>query len=109
METNLSNQIEKHECIDNHENDPIANIKASSALITNIELPNGKVNSIVTIFNGCEFDFEELNIGITKALYSGASFNEYISREATLYSIRAGKLKEVASFPKVYTNQKCAS
>ena len=109
METNLNNQIVKQEFSIELEKNPIGSITASHALVTNIELPNGKTNSIVTIFNSHEFSFEELSIGITSALYRGASFDEYTSRQSTLYSINDGKLKKAAGFPKVYNNKKNAS
>lgn len=105
METNLNNQIVSLD----QNNNPVSGVKASHALITKIELESGKTTSIVTLFDCSEISFEEVNLGITKALVSGASFENYVSKEASLYALKNGALKQQITFPKVYKTQKYAS
>ncbi|AMA48093.1 hypothetical protein [Flavobacterium covae] len=106
METNLNNQIVT---LNQENNNPVSGVTASHALITKIELESGKTTSIVTLFDCSEISFEEVNLGITKALVSGASFENYVSKEASLYALKNGALKQQITFPKVYTTQRNAS
>lgn len=72
-----------------------------NALVTNIELRNGKTTSIVTLFNSHEFSFEEINIGITTALNRESKFKgNIISKQSAFFSIKDSVLKLFAKFPK---------
>lgn len=75
---------------------------ATHALITNVELSNGKKSQVITLFNLHEVGFEEVNIGVANAL----SMQEHIlSMQSTLNVIKDGKPKESLWFDKkVFTN-----
>ncbi len=113
METNLNNQIVKQQSQVENQIIELQNstegITASHALVTEIELNNGRKTAIVTLFDCSEISFEEVNLGITKALVNGASFENYVSKEASLYALKNGALKQQITFPKVYKTQKYAS
>jgi hypothetical protein len=74
----------------------------STALVTNVELRNGKTTSIVTLFNSSEFSFEDISIGVTTALNRESEFEDSIlSKQSALFSIKNSALKLISRFPKV--------
>jgi hypothetical protein len=75
---------------------------ATHALITNVELTNGKKSQVVTLFNFKDVGFEEVYIGV----YNALSMQEHItSMQSTLNVITDGKPKETARYaPKFFTN-----
>lgn len=92
----LSNQLEKLG-IKQSASTSFSNIKPSHAIVTKVEFENGKNASIVTLFDCTEFDFEEVNKGVSVTL---ANHKGLASRQATLYKINNGNLKEAVVFHK---------
>lgn len=75
------------------------------ALITNVELKNGKTSPIITMFNCREINFEEVNIGVTTTLSRQNQFQGgFISRESKLYRLKEGELEFITEFQKQYYN-----
>jgi hypothetical protein len=73
------------------------------ALVTNVELANGKKSQVVTLFNFKDIGFEEVNIGV----YNALSMQEHVtSMQSDLTVIKNGKPKLEAHFEKkVFTNE----
>ncbi len=72
-------------------------------LVTNIELKNGKVAPIITMFNNSEIDFEEVKIGVDMTITRNHLLqNKMSSKQATLYRLVDGNLKRSASYLKTY-------
>lgn len=94
MKTNQENQTEVLE---------VKKHIATHALITNVELSNGKKSQVVTLFNFKEVGFEEVNIGLANAL----SMQQHISSmQSTLNVIKDGQLEESSFFAKrVFTDE----
>jgi chaperonin GroEL (HSP60 family) len=65
------------------------------ALVTQVELNNGKKTEVITLFNHNEVDFEEINAGINDAL--SHCRNVYKSK-STFCSIKNGKIEPFAHF-----------
>lgn len=79
----------------------VNNIKASHAMVTQVELKNGNVTAMVTLFDGLLIGFEEVKIGINTAL----QMQEYIiSEQTTLYALNNGKLNKFTDYDKEYIN-----
>lgn len=74
----------------------------SNAVVTNVQLRNGKTASIVTLFNSSEFSFEDINIGVTTAINRESKFNDsVVSKQSAMFSIKDSALKLMARFQKV--------
>ena len=108
MKTNLNSQNIGQMTTIELENNPLAGVTASHALVTNVALASGKQTSIVTLFNQSEIKFEEVNIGVGYTL-SYLHYINWISRQSTLYSLKEGKLKYQTEFQIVYRKQRNAS
>jgi len=76
---------------------------ATHALITNVELSNGKTTQVVTFFNIKDVGFEEVNIGVSNAL----SMQKHVtSMQSDLTVMKNGKPKLEAHFEKkIFTNE----
>lgn len=81
---------------------PVANITTTHALVTNVELKNGKTTSIVTMFNCSEVGFEEIVIGIETALKLQGNVK---CNKDVLYTLNNGKLTHQLEYDKNYFNK----
>ncbi len=103
MKTNLENQNNNLVALTNF--DSTAMNAPTHALITHVELKNGKVAPIITMFNCSEIDFEEVNIGVTTTLSRQNKFNGgFISRVSKLYRLKKGEIELITEFQKHYYN-----
>jgi hypothetical protein len=75
----------------------VNSVKASHALVTNVELENGKKSSIVTLFNNSEFSFEEINVGVNTSL-ENHDWLKISKIKASLHLLKNGRLEYLHSF-----------
>ncbi|WP_348824016.1 hypothetical protein [Flavobacterium aestuarii] len=76
-------------------------INFKHTIVTDIELINGKKTQVITIFNSCEINFEEMAIGISTALERQSRFyNNIKSTQHTFCSIKEKGLNEIAKYHK---------
>ena len=74
-------------------------VNFKNAIVSSIELKNGTNTQIITIFNSDEINFEQMVIGINKAVYRQSEFyNNIKSIQNTFSSIQNGKLKPSAKY-----------
>ncbi|GHS90804.1 hypothetical protein FACS1894203_0320 [Bacteroidia bacterium] len=76
--------------------------KFSNAIISEIELKNGKQTQAVVIFNNCEVDFEEMNAGLNTTLSNCMNVRK---SKNTFCSIKDGVLKPFARFFETVWNE----
>lgn len=107
METNLNNQIVKQQSQVENQIIELKNsaegITASHALVTEIELNNGRKTAIVTLFNQRDINFEEINIGVGHTLARLRHIN-WVSKQSTFYRLIEGGIQYVTQFKKSYAN-----
>ncbi|MBD3724256.1 MAG: hypothetical protein IE891_05615 [Flavobacteriaceae bacterium] len=66
----------------------------SHALVTTIELKNGKIVPIITMFNDSQIDFEEVNIGVNTMIKRNSFLNGLMkSKQNVLYKNNNGVLR----------------
>ena len=100
MKTNSQNKVTntgvKVAIIEN-----VNNIKASHAMVTQVELKNGSVTAMVTLFDSSLIGFEEVKIGVNTALKLEENV---MSEQSTLYALNNGKLDKFTDYEKEYIN-----
>lgn len=74
----------------------------TDALVTNVELRNGKTASIITMYNRADFNFEEINMCVNKAI--NIHIKDYklpvVSSQSTIYRIKNRALIKTIEFIK---------
>jgi hypothetical protein len=71
-------------------------LRFRTALVCDIELTNGHMTQMTTIFNGGEINFEEINWGINQALSRCCNIKR---SQHTLCKLNNGELEPLAWFP----------
>ena len=79
----------------------IDKVTFKNAIVSNIELKNGKQTQIITIFNSNEINFEEMVIGVNTTIRRQSKFyNNIKSIQNTFNEIENGKLKPFTEYKK---------
>lgn len=80
----------------------VNNINVSHAMVTQVELKNGNVTAMVTLFDSSLIGFEEVKIGVNTALQMQ---DNTLSEQSTLYALNNGKLDKFTDYEKEYIHQ----
>jgi hypothetical protein len=77
-------------------------INLKHALVSEIELKNGKKTKVVTIFNSSDLNFEEMNFGVNTALKRINSYKNTMKDIKTSFgSLENGTFEKVTTFENV--------